>query len=236
MKFCPHCGENISAYLTAEKQGSPGAPSFASPAPTPIPPKPAVAYDQTSVWRRLVELARGRAGAAPSIPELVDSAVTALLGHANPMLNVNGLKTTVHLVFDAPITPRGGVMHMAASSNGRIAPASTAHMADHGYLMIDGKVVQVDGVPVGVGYGALDYWGGDKQFKRWHLAGPIEISPHRNDAPYFMDGEMVAFGVTWRDMSKIKEAMMSLLSTFATGVKGDKAIAQPMALEIIQTP
>ncbi len=227
MKFCPLCGGNIAAYLAAHSGGT--------HAPDATPPPTAKRYDQVVIWKDLVAVAKDRAakGSLPTLPDLIEPAVAALLAASDPTVNVDGLKTTVHLVFDRQIVPQGGLLHQAMLADGK-TPVRPEQLAAMGYLVLNGKVVQVDGVPVSPAYGVIEYWGGDKQFKRWHLARPVTQNPSRNGDPLFMDEEMIAFEAVWRDMSKIGEAMHNLLSTFTTGVGGSAAIANPLALLILQ--
>lgn len=230
MKFCPHCGGDLSAHLAVANS----APLVGTRPVTPSQPSPT--YDQTKIWRELVALAdeRQAKSSPPTLVELVDPAIAELLKTADPTANVNGLSTVVHIVFDRIVTPRGGSILQAVASQGQAAP-SVEQLKLWGYLVVDGKVVEVDGCPVGRGYGAINYWGGDKQFKRWHLAQPVEVNPSRNGDPLFMDDRMVAFGAIWRDVSKIREAMINLLSTFSLGVgEKDGAIAYPFALKVTQ--
>lgn len=225
MKFCPHCGGDVSSYLAAE-----GGARTATSSPTTSPLPPPGPYVQEAIWRRLVSKARSLAG-KPTLAELVDDAILPLLSTYDWFKAANNAPMIVHLVFDQSVIPNGGMALLAAKSEGQ-APLSAEQFQSNGYLVVDGKVAHVDGMPVGECYGAIQYWGGEKQFKRWHMTRPVEVEPSRNGNPFFMDAEMVAFGVFWRDPDKIREAMMTLLSTFTQGVKGDKPIANPLVLEI----
>lgn len=210
MKFCPHCGGDLSRYLAAT-----GGAAVPSPGP----------YDQTKTWRTLLAKATER-DKLPTFMELIDPAVNAL-----PANSTGELDTIVHLLFNHKIVPDGGVLYRAAMLDGKVN-IQPKELETRGYLVLDGKVVLVDDVPVGPAYGALDYWGGEKQFKRWHLTKPCTINPSRNGNPFFMDEEMIAFGASWRDSLKIKEALLNLFTLFGQGVNGDKPIAHPLALQI----
>jgi hypothetical protein len=223
MKFCPHCGQDISKFLAA----SAGVP-LPGPAAQPLAP---AKYDQVPFWKNLVARTRKlvEEKKPPTLQGLVDPVVASLM---RTPLNPDGVETIVHLVFDRPIVPNGGVLMHSMMLDGR-SSYGPEQLKNMGYLVIDGKVVVVDGSPVSPAYGVIDYWGGDKQFKRWHLARQVQINPSRNGTPFFMDEEMVAFGAIWRDMLKVQEALLSLLHTFTMGVQGDGAIAQPFALEVV---
>lgn len=230
MKYCPHCGNDISMYQAAEVGHLPVVTSSMTATLVPAAAPASFVYDQTKIWIDLVAQARVLT-APPVLMELVDNALERY--RKRIALGVHQqLETNVHIVFDKPIVPNGGLLYQAMQADGKTSP-SPASLTALGYLVVDGKVIEADGFPVSPAYGALNYWGGEKQFKRWHLTGPITINPSRNGNPFFMDEEMMAFGATWRDLEKMKEAMMNLMMAFAQGVTGDaKPIAQPMVLEI----
>lgn len=218
MKFCPHCGGDLTAFLSAATLG------VGSKAQ-----EPKKAYDQTATWRALAELAATRRQSPPALEDLVTEALAKLGVVRAPVT------TIVHLFLDRPVTPQGGMLYTATMTDGKAPKPSIAQLQAQGYLVVNDKLVLIDDIPVGVGYGVLEYWGGAKQHKRWHLEAPITIFPSRNGNPYFMDDEMVAFGATWRDTSAMQSALINLLSSFTEGVRGDKLVAQPLALELVQT-
>jgi hypothetical protein len=226
MKFCPHCGGNIERHLAAEA-GEIMAPRFQATAATPDK----VGYDQTKTWRALIERVRGRIGNPPEPGELVDTALKQRLVFPS---DGTGLDTVVHLIFDRPIVPQGGLLWNAVKHDGKIEPSAES-MKALGYLVTGGKIALVDDVPVSESYGVIDYWGGEAQCQRWHLTKPVTISPSRNGDPLFMDGEMIAFGARWRDDLRMRDALMALVMWFRDGVdqKAVKTVAIPLALEVI---
>src|SRR5258708_1661990 len=116
MKFCPHCGGDIAAYLAAE--GGLIRPGLTTT--VTVGTTPAAKYDKTKIWKDLVALARGRNGKdPPALLELVEPAVGEFLSSADPTVNVEGLRTVVHIVFDRQIVPQGGLLHQAMIADGR---------------------------------------------------------------------------------------------------------------------
>ena len=144
------------------------------------------------------------------------------------------LSTIVHVVFDRDIVPSGGVLYRATMLDGR-TQTNPEQLEAMGYAVKDGAVLTIADVPVGRAYTAVEYWGGGKQHKRWHLAEPAIIEPSRNGNPFFMDESMLAFGATWRDLERVEEALLGLLESFAAGVGKEKGkpIAVPLALELV---
>ena len=90
----------------------------------------------------------------------------------------------------------------------------------------------VDDVPVGQAYKIIDYWGGSQQHKRWHMTSPVELNPSRNGDPFFMDENMIAFGVSWKDGTKVQEAFLGLMNLFADGVNGEGIVAHPLEVKV----
>lgn len=235
MKHCPHCGGDISKYLLAESPvAATSSPIPATFAPNPPLERPAT-YDQTKVWLDLVERA-SKVQPGQTHGELVDLAFRRFVAGKNAGDLVN-FSTVVHMVFDRVIVPQGGILYSAlrvgTTINAQGSTPSLEQLETMGYLISDGKVVEVEGIPVSRAYGALQYWGGDKQYRRWHLANPITVNPSRNGNPFFMDAEMVAFGAKWTDLQKMKDGLIALLQLFAEGVGGEKKIiANAVAVEI----
>ena len=218
MKFCPHCGTDLSNFL-AVSEG----------APRPI--GPAGKYDQTKTWRKLIERANACHGEPPDIAALAFD----LTKQIEPMFAPPGpLRTIIHVAFDRKVVPEGGALYMAAMSNGQAGPQSLDYFKLRGYLVEDDKVQLADDVPVGAVYGALDYWGGAKQHPRWHLAEPIKLNASRLGDPYFMDETMLAFGAAWKDTARVSEAFITLFEILSSGVKGDGSLAKPLAVEAVR--
>jgi hypothetical protein len=212
MRFCPHCGSDLSPYLAA------GAvkPQVVSRQQEP--------YDQTRTWKRLMKLASERRDATPDPRHLVEETMSALPSEAP-------YNAIVHLVFDRNVVPQGGALYSLALSDGQ-QPMRPEHLRALGYVVEDDKVWSVDDCPVGQAYQVLDYWGGLKQHRRWHLLEPATLSPARNGDPFFMDENMVAFGARWSDLQMYREALDRLLELFAHGVKDTGCVAMPMVLEV----
>jgi len=214
MKFCPNCGHDLSQYNI---QGG------ARVAPPPG------AYNQTAIWKDLVARAQAVEATPPAAEALVlpqTERVRAWTGdRAGPV-------TIIHMVFDRDIVPRGGALHQITMTEGR-APLDLERLETMGYEVRDGKVVMVDDIPVGPAYSLVNYWGGDRQHKRWHMVKPCEINPSRNGDPLFMDANMLAVRATWRDLTKLDEALFELLEMFTNGFgQHRKVIGIPLALEV----
>jgi hypothetical protein len=214
MKFCPHCGGDLSKFATAA-------------AALPVVQEK---YDQTKSWKKIVEKVRATIGSSDlqTFSDLAEGASHTVLGLVN---GSDPLETVVQIAFDQDITPSGGLLHRAIMFDGRLPPQAEQVEAMN-YAMSDGKIVLVDDVPVSRAYTVLEYWGGEKQHRRWHMTQPVKIDPSRNGNPFFMDSEMLAFGVTWKDPSKVKESLETLLGFFANGINGERPIAKALVVEV----
>jgi len=217
MKFCPHCGGDLSAYQAAEN-GS------AAPATAVIVGK----YDQDETWKQLQALANELRAEPPDHATIVYHAI-AKSGASWPGA------TIVHIVFDRSIVPRGGVLHQAALLEGRASP-NLGRLAAMGYAVVEDKVLVVNDVPVGPAYQVLDYWGGEKQHRRWHLEEPIAIETSRHGNPYFMDENMIAFGAKWGDGDHATEGLIELLGLFSRGIHGAGIVGIPLAMKLVPLP
>lgn len=222
MKFCPHCGGDLAGFLAI-------APTTARP-----PGK----YDQAKTWRRLVEQANACNGEPPDITALAFGLAKQIEGMAvSRPDNERGspLRTIVHVAFDRKIVPEGGAVYMAARSGGAVGPQDLSYFESRGYLVEDGKVRVSEDIPVGAVFGALEYWGGEKQHRRWHMSEPIKVNASRNGDPLFMDEHMLAFSVHWKDTTKVGEAFLQLFETLQSGVRGGGSIAKPLVVEAVQS-
>jgi hypothetical protein len=216
-KFCPHCGKELPAG------GSAPAPK---PAAAREPDAPARVYDQTAYWRALHARLDGGARAADP-HELVTRLVAAL-----PPSPERPQPSIVHMIFDRPVTPAGGALLQSVLSDGRLGPSGDLERLQQlGYAFEDGRVKQVEGVPVSPAYGALEYWGGERQHKRWHLGERIRLDPSRHGDRIFMDECSLAFGAKWRDVDRFAEAMTALIETFRNGIDGT-VIAEPLLIDV----
>lgn len=214
MKFCPHCGGDLSAFAAV------------AVAPTTQPPR---TYDQTKTWKALIEKANACRAQPPAPAVLAFELAKQVTG----LMTKDGLRAAIHIAFDRDIVPTGGAVYMAAMSNGQAGPQDLRYFEQRGYLVDDGRVRVANDVPVGPAFGALEYWGGEKQYRRWHLSEPISINASRNGDPFFMDDNMVAFGTSWKDASRAEEALVTLLEQFVSGIKGGGLIAKPLVGEVI---
>jgi hypothetical protein len=230
VKFCPLCGGDVSAYLAAE--GSTIVPQGSSNQSVSVQRN----YDQTKTWQELIRRSQAISANPPDITQLALAATTGL----KPLLEKGEVSTIVHIVFDKAIVPQGGALYQAALMDSPTQPSGTDNSEDRlrslGYGVKDGKVEMVDEIPIGPAYGVLEYWGGDRQHRRWHLAAPVELNASRNGDLYFMDENMIAFGAKWSDGERIEEGLLELLGLFESGVGGEAHVAQPIALEIVAQP
>ncbi len=220
-KYCPHCGGALPPPMNRPVGGSAGE------LPAPIPffrdPQPVDSYDQTEYWREVVSKAQ-------AVPE--GTTVTNL-----PEGFTKGA-TIIHMVFDKSVSPQGGLMKQliqnVASTQSIQAPRLTpAELDAMGYLAdAEGKVVLVDDIPVGRIYGILRYWGGEKQHKRWHMASPVIIDPSRKGDPCFIDDNLAAIKVIWKDGERMSEALTVLADQLREGVKDGKGVGAPRLVDV----
>ena len=221
MKFCPDCGSDLTAHLAISDRTVHGS--------EPAVPLYAEKYDQTSIWTELTNKAALSQATPPQPSSLGMKAgreVTAALSNAKG----DPVDTIVHLVFDRQIVPSGGAM--ASVVTGGAKDLNIERMKAMGYAIEDGKVMTSDQMPLGEAYRIIDYWGGAKQFKRWHLNKPVTLEASRNGDPFFMDENMIAFGATWSDAAKAEEAFMGLMDLFSEGVNGGGIVAHPLEVKI----
>jgi len=189
-------------------------------------------YDQDKTWRQLIMDAEALKGSPPTPMELVGKAVDRVRGAFSGTKEGDSVGTIVHIATDRNIQPQGGVLHRATLLEGRVQD-DISKMERMGYAVQDGKVVVVNDIPVGRGYVAINYWGGEKQYRRWHMSKPVTINPSRNGNPFFMDENMIAFGVSWKDPSKMEEALLELCEILAEGVHKERTIGIPLAMELV---
>jgi hypothetical protein len=219
-KHCPHCGGELPSV------GGDLAPAPAQPSKITQRSK----YNQDAMWKAIVAKGELATRKPPSVLSLVGEAIRVAAPRLKSLSDADSL---VHLLFDKPITPQGGLLYTALMGNGNAPPKEI--LKARGYVLDqDGHVAMDEEAPVGLGFQALQYWGGEKQHRRWHLAEPITINSSRHGDPFFMDSEMVCFGAKWADGEKFEEALSSLLGVFLDGVGNDgRPIATPLVLEIV---
>ena len=226
MKFCPNCGFDLTPHLAIEGNRVPVNSTLPAVMPTT-----AEAYDQTEVWKKLMANALEREATPPSSMELTQRSVQELQALAK-LAGGKPVDTVVHMVFDRNIAPSGG--GFTAAVLGGKTELNLEQMKAQGYVVEDGKVATSQDVPIGVGFQVIEYWGGERQAKRWHLAAPVGLSPSRNGDPFFIDERMVAFGALWADLDKAEEAILTLLGLFSEGVGGDGIVAHVLELKITE--
>jgi hypothetical protein len=226
MKFCPNCGFDLTPHLAIEGNRVPGNSTLPA-----VHPTTAEAYDQTDVWKKLMASALEREATPPSSIELTQKSVQELQALAK-LAGGKPVDTVVHLVFDRNIAPSGG--GFASAVLGGRNELNIEQMKAQGYVVEDGKIATHQDIPVGAAFQVIDYWGGERQSKRWHLAAPVALVASRNGDPFFMDERMAAFGALWSDVDKAEEAMLTLLGAFSEGVGGDGIVAHVLELKITE--
>lgn len=231
-KYCPHCGGRLPQD-PGHKEPSANRPSYVdtNAVPEPISAEKTgeiigpARYDQTRTWRYLME-------------RVADLRANHDRDIAIPLMEGGG-KTVVHLVFDEIVCPRGGLMNSLISTLSATQPPTTPRLKPReleamGYMIdSDGKIQTVNDIPVGRIYGVLQYWGGYKQHKRWHMSKPIELDPSKKGDPAFMDERMVAFVAHWEDADKMVESINELEDVLAKGVQGLNPVGRPRLIELV---
>lgn len=213
MKFCPHCGENLERFLGADPSAPPKRRESYGSSKTDK-------YDPVSLWRDIIAMGELMMG-DPRPPDRLGAAAAE---------GVSAGPSIVHIMFDRLITPAGGAMYNMAMADGSQG-ASLEELELMGYVIRDGKVATVDDVPIGKGYEVITYWGGEKQFRRWHLSRPVRVNPSRGGpGPLFMDDNLVAFEADWADTEKAEEALTELANLFVYGPRNSGLVAIPVAM------
>ncbi|KKM76199.1 hypothetical protein LCGC14_1382550 [marine sediment metagenome] len=184
-----------------------------------------VNYHQDEAWRRVLEM-------ADSMRQRTELADILL-----PPDFTSG-KTVVHMAFDTNVCPSGGLMHNMVRNSSVTQPINqrklkSKELETMGYVADEnGKVVLVDDVPIGPVYGILQYWGGKKQHKRWHMSKPIELDPNRKGDPCFMDDNMVAFVAHWKDSTKMATSMAELGKLLVNGIHDGQKVGMPRLIDL----
>ena len=217
-KFCPHCGGKLPQELET------------SPAVRPMAQEkieePQREYNQLMTWKSMNDQLRRleSSGEALETRDPVNDLATPPI--ASSELRV---KTIIHILFDKSIVPAGGALIHALSATATVPRKEALEAA--GYLLDGDKVVTVDEHPVGKAYGVLQYWGGDKQHRRWHMAEPITLNPSRH-GELFMDENMIAFGAVWSDFDRYQDALRELVQLFKGGVRDEGHVALPVVIQV----
>jgi len=226
-KYCPHCGEQLPGFVggTFDKPSHEtfGKPSYVPQEKSERLERP-THYNQTDHWRNLVEHANVLRQ---------EKAFDIIL----PKSFLSG-KTVVHMVFDYTVCPAGGLMmdlvrNVSGTQEYRPPRLSPVELEAMGYLVDgNGKVRLVDDVPIGPIYDALLYWGGEAQYKRWHLSAPVELNPNKKGDPAFMDDNLVAFVAHWKDKTKMDHALTELSEMLGKGIRGGKKVGAPRLVDV----
>ena len=221
MKFCPHCGGDLSPYLNVSHNTTIPAQGRLQPS------QPNEPYNQDRIWKSMQSLAE----AAPPDPDLTQM-VMGVVDATRQFFESSPTSTIVHLAFDRNVSLNGGSI-LSSVARGRDSEhlANEKRLRSLGYQFDDeGKIITVEDIPVPPAYLAIQWWGGEKQHRRWHLTKPVEVNPSRNGDPCFIDENMIAFRAVWKDGERLEPALLDLLETFHVGVKGSGRIANPVAL------
>lgn len=205
-KHCPNCGIQIPAHPDD------GAASITH-ATTPSQ------YNQELIWRGMINDEKKGVDMVKHVAHAALFIAQAAKGQAEAPT-----PTIIHLLFERSVTPQGGIFSTMVATMGltdtRDAMPSTENLRAMGYALLEGNKVQVvDDVPVGPVYDLLQYWGGEKQHRRWHLAQPIKLNPSKIGNPCFMDERMVAFEAVWRDGVEASSALHELIHVLNVGTR-----------------
>lgn len=224
-KYCPYCGNQLPPEPDLPRYYGDTRGTFAEGVPEEAIPKlpddGPIKYDQTAYWKELLK----------HETEIDEGATRFTYPHGFTKGD-----TIIHMTFPDPVSPRGGLMsqmvqHLAA---GTTPPKHTRKELETMGYMVDkeGKIVLVNDVPVGPIYGVLQYWGGERQHHRWHLAEPIHVDPNRKGNPCFIDEFMVAFKATWKDNKMMTKGVEHLFRLLSEGINKEKPIGTPRIVDI----
>jgi hypothetical protein len=237
---CPFCAHDIT-FLAPAFTKAPAVSPYAKPAEVPaLVSSLTDVYDrgaQDFYWKKMRDRANLWAAYTP-----LDRADRAASEYPGPRKDGSNI---VHMMFDKPITPRGGLIHgvvqqLTATQPLELPTYNASELGAMGYAVeMDGdkvKIKTVDDVPVGNIWNTLQYWGGGKQHHRWHMEIPIFASPRRNDCPAFMDDNALAFQVWFEDTGKLHDAITNLVTACWEGIETKAgmipAVGIPIALLI----
>lgn len=186
---------------------------------------------QTLLWQRMQDKAALYSGLPQN--EMIASAV------AQKRPNREDGSVVMHLMFGKSIAPTGGlinkaVMGLTATQPPQMPDVDVESLRLRGYAVVETekgpRVQTVADAPVGPLWNTLQYWGGEKQHRRWHMARPVHASPHRNDCPAFMDGKMCAVQVWFEDNERLMEALEWLCSYCISGPNGTPGVGAIQAI------
>ena len=235
---CPFCAHDISFMKAAFGAATYGV--YTAPTTTfSVPVETAVKLDdavysrdlQTLLWQRMQDKAALYSGLPQ--PEMIANAVS------QRRVNREDGSVVMHLMFARDIAPVGGliskaVMSLTATQPPQMPDVSQENLLLRGYSVVGGesgpRIQTVDDVPVGPLWNTLQYWGGEKQHRRWHMSRPISANPHRNNCPAFMDGKMCAVQVWFEDNERIFDALQNLCDACETGINSSPVVAKIQAI------
>jgi hypothetical protein len=180
----------------------------------------------------LVKEAESLKASPPDAVQLVAHAVDQVREAFGEYKAGDAVPTIVHLAMDRNIQPQGGMLYRATMLDGRVN-TDPEQLERMGYAVKDGHLVTVQDVPVSQAYTAIEYWGGERQHRRWHMSQPVSVEPSRNGNPFFMDENMIAFGAKWKDSTKIEEGLLELHELLSQGVDRTRCIGIPVAIELV---
>lgn len=222
MKFCPHCGADLSRYMSVEQEGRRAAPEVTAVSN-------AGPYNQDALWKEL----HGRALSNAAEPDAVQVVMEAVRS-AQPLFKEGPAQTVVHVLFDRQVSLSGGAIYSSVVQ-GDDRPVALERMKRLGYQLDGGgQVLTVDHMPVPPVYSIVEYWGGQRQHKRWHLSRPVELEVSRNGNPFFIDENMMAFGAVWEDSSKLEHALHLLVEWLSEGAANIQAAGTPLVLHLTE--
>ena len=227
MKFCPHCGADLSAYMAVSPQVEREAGHRRTRTETGHGSLREDPYNQDETWKEL----NRKALESPAEPDMAKVVLDAV-NEALPLFKAPPARTIVHLLFDRTVSLEGGAIFSSVVSE-QDQRVTTERLKRLGYqLDDDNHVVTVDHIPVPSAYSILDYWGGASQHKRWHLTQPVTISPSRNGNPCFIDENMVAFRAIWADADRLETSLHHLVELLMEGVNGIAPAGTPVVLHL----
>jgi len=217
-KYCPHCGNQLPPPIASGMK----YPDYTRPESDLV--EGPVQYNQTLHWKELVSIAND-IQQGKSETRFPDSAFS-------------GGDTVIHMIFDNSVSPQGGLMNSLIRSVSATQPSmhqrlSPEELSAMGYICDEvGKVIMVEDIPVGGIYALLKYWGGEKQYKRWHMSEPVTVNPARKGDPCFIDETMVAVMAKWKDSERVVTAIETLRKILSGGTKDLSGVGLPRLIDI----
>jgi hypothetical protein len=149
------------------------------------PEKPG--YNQSAIWSSIQR-------------ETVGKFEEKLIKQADEVAAAAPCKVIVHLLFDQNVTPEGNLIYQLMQRANNQKPLTAEVLRLKRYVVDDdGNVVTDHDVPISECYRAIQLYSngfdGD-------VVTLTRLDPNRKGDPYFMDNEMVAFGVEISEKGK----------------------------------